>query len=286
MSSKKHHRQIKLVILLGGLLFIWWSIPTLAKIFLNDSFFEFQAPTWTIASHLKDLQSYWNFKSHSRTQLIETGRDLARLNAAYEISLQKMRTLEEELARLEALLQLPPIPDYRYEVARVCRRDLSAWWQQVLIRKGKKHGIREGAAVVFAGGVAGRVSRVYAYTSLVELISSPNFRISAHLEGDHRPITYQGHINAAFSNPYGEAREIPPDIRISSPQEGLTRIVSSSLGGTFPEGLTIGYIKQLEPGTDGIFQRGSVNLDPRLLSLTEVAVLIPLEPESELTDAL
>tara|TARA_B100001248_G_scaffold262589_1_gene259756 strand:- start:57766 stop:58620 length:855 start_codon:yes stop_codon:yes gene_type:complete len=284
VSSKKHHRQIKLFILLGGLLWAWWSLPVLAKVFLNDSFFEFQAPTWTVASHLKDLQSYWNLKSRSRTELIETGRDLARLNAAYEISLQKARTLEDELTRLEALLKLPPIPEYRYEVARVCRRDLSAWWQQILVRKGKKHGIREGAPVVFAGGIVGRVHRVYTYTSLVELVSSPNFRISAHLEGDHRPVTYQGSINPTFSSPRGEAREIPPDIKDA--QEEAIRIVSSSLGGTFPEGLTIGYVQQLEPGTDGIFQRTAVNLDQRLLSLTEVAILIPLETEEELTDAI
>ena len=50
------------------------------------------------------------------------------------------------------------------------------------------------------------------------------------------------------------------------------------LGGTFPPGLTIGRVSWLEPGSTGIFKTGTVELDSRLLSLYEVAVLIPLDP--------
>jgi rod shape-determining protein MreC len=43
--------------------------------------------------------------------------------------------------------------------------------------------------------------------------------------------------------------------------------------------LTIGSITQLEPSTDGMFKLGDVTLDQRLNSLTEVTVLVPLNPE-------
>ena len=47
----------------------------------------------------------------------------------------------------------------------------------------------------------------------------------------------------------------------------------------FPPGLTIGYITRLETSTDGLFKSGEVALDPRLSELTEVTVLVPLNPE-------
>lgn len=53
------------------------------------------------------------------------------------------------------------------------------------------------------------------------------------------------------------------------------RLVSSRLGGIFPDGLTIGLVRELKTGQDGLFQAGEVALDKRLLELREVAILIP-----------
>ena len=57
------------------------------------------------------------------------------------------------------------------------------------------------------------------------------------------------------------------------------RLVTSGFGGVFPPGLTIGLITHLEPSSDGLFKTGDVKLDERLGSLTEVTVLVPLNPE-------
>jgi len=43
----------------------------------------------------------------------------------------------------------------------------------------------------------------------------------------------------------------------------------------------IGTIDRLELGSTGIFQVGTVRLDQRLLTLHEVSVLIPLNPDSD-----
>ncbi len=279
MLRKRFFTSRPLVALLA-LLVVWWLLlPTLGS-FLKLTFFEFQAPLWTVPSYVKDLGEYWMLTKHSPVDLVEAGRDLARLNAAYELKLQEYSTLSDELQRLESILSLSSNARFRYEIARVSRRDQSSWWQQIIIRKGRLHGIREGAAVVYGGGVAGRVREVYQYSAVIELISSATFRIAAHLEGDMRPATYRGGRNLSFHPAIGSVTNVQSDILIAS--DAPLRLVTSRLGGVFPDGLTIGWVDYLDPGSDGLFQSGQVRLDTRLLELREVAVLIPLEEERKL----
>ena len=271
--------KFKPLVALGLFLVAWWIVPTLSKSFLpflRVSFTEFQAPAWIVTSYLDDLEEFWARRSHSKIELIEAGQTLARQKAFYQLLDQRNNTLETEVMRLETILNMPSRREFRYEVARVIRRDLSAWWQQIVIRKGDDYGITEGAAVIFAGGVVGRVIEVNAFTSRVELITSPNFRMAASFEGDDRPVVFQGVPQSGFGAPTGGVRDAPQDL-VANTHEPL-QLISTRLGGTFPPGLIIGKVGWLEPGSSGIFQAGEVQLDERLLSLHEVSVLIPLTP--------
>ncbi|MDP0500801.1 MAG: rod shape-determining protein MreC [Verrucomicrobiota bacterium JB022] len=270
---------LQALVLVGGLVAVWWLLPLGIKAFLRVTFWEFQAPSYYATSQLHDLQDYWAARVKSKNDLIEANIDLARLNAAYSLRNQAAEATAEELRRIEELLDLPPLPRHRYEVARVVRRDMNAWWQRIIIRKGSMHGLEVGQAVVFRGGVVGRVSEVYTYTAAVELVTSREFRVAAHFEGDPRPVQFQGGLNATFHAPTGEVSTVPPDKGVSLGQP-LT-LVSSRLGGVFPDGLKIGDVYQLDPGADGLFQSGLVRLPDELQSLEEVAVLIPLQPSEE-----
>jgi rod shape-determining protein MreC len=267
--------QAKSLLLVILLLLLWWFTPAFFKRWTSVAFQEFQAPAWTALSYVRDLRSYWTARSHSKGELIEVGVDLARLNAAYAIRNQQSDNLESEIRRLEEFFDLPSFPEYRYEVARVIQRDLTAWWQSLVIRKGINNGIEAGQAVVFSGGVVGRVSKVGAYTATVELISSPRFRTAAHFEEDSRPVEFRGGINPGLQPASGNVSTVPAEIIASL--KNPARLTSSSLGGVFPDGLTLGWVYMLEPSPDGLFQSGKVMLDPRLQGLREVAVMIPLE---------
>ncbi len=254
----------------------WLLIPTALKSFARASFFELTAPVTVAADYARVLKEYWSLRLHSKDELIQAGRDLARLNASYELAVQQNAALQEEIARLEALFRLPSFSDYRYEHARVARRDFSGWWQRIVIRKGKNFGIPLGAPVVFSGGVVGRVTEVHASTAVVELISSPNVRLAGVVEGDTRPLSFQGGVNPTFAPPSGVVEFVPLDVLAtpSSPK----RLVTSGFGGVFPPGLLLGHIVRADLGSDGLFKSGEVKLDERLGSLTEVTVLVPLTP--------
>lgn len=268
--------KYKPLVALGVFLLAWWMVPVGVKAYLKAGFTEFQAPAWVANSYLEDLEGFWARRMHSKRELEIAGQEIARAKSYYQFNAQRAETLQAEISRLESLLDLPSRREYRYEVARVIRRDLNAWWQHLILRKGRDHAIPKGAAVVFAGGVVGRVVEVNAFTSRVELITSPNFRMAAQFEGDPRPVVYEGLPQSGFGDPVGRVSDAPQDL-VASTREPL-RLVSTHLGGTFPPGLAIGQVPWLEPGVTGIFQTGQVVLDPDLLSLHEVAVLIPLNP--------
>jgi rod shape-determining protein MreC len=274
--SRKRLDQTKPFLTLAIALAVWLAVPAGLRGFLRASFFEFQAPLEFAASHVRDLQSYWGLRLHSEAELIEAGRDQGRLIAGYEKTAHENVTLRAEVARLEDLNRLPPRPGFRAEPARVVRRELSAWWQEIVIRKGRIHGLVEHAPVIFAGGLVGRVREVRAYESVVELISSPSFRLAGTVEGDDRPITYLGGVNAAFAQPRGLIEYVPLDVSANSSAPRL--LVTSGLGGTYPPGLVIGRITRIEASSDGVYSSGEVQLDARLNSLSEVTVLVPADP--------
>lgn len=255
----------------------WLLVPVAVKTFTRATFFELQAPLSVAASYARDLQDYWTLRLHSNSELIEAGRDLARLNASYEESVQQNLSLQAEIARLEELLKLPAYANYRSEHVRVVRRDFSGWWQRLVIRKGRNFGIPVGAPVIFAGGVVGRVAEVSAYTSTVELISDPSVRLAAVVEGENQPISFQGGVNTSFDAPKGVIEFVPLSVYASPTMP--KRLVTSGLGGVFPPGLNLGTIIKVEPSLDGLYKTGEVQLDPRLSALTEVTVLVPLNEQ-------
>ncbi len=269
--AKDRNHQYKPLITIGIVLVLWIVLPPIFKQFGQGFFYELQAPAWIAGSFSRDVQDFWTFRMKSKKKLIEENLDMARLNASYEYQLQERETLRAQIDRFESLFQLPSLPDYKAEVSRIARRDINAWWQQITVRKGSNFGIPEGAPVVFSRGVVGKVRSVHLTTSVIDLISSPNMRLAAVFEGDERPVLYQGVISGPFTKPSGSVSNVPTDIQISG--DYPRRLITSGLGGVFPAGLTIGWVRSLEASSDGLFQSGKVELDPDLTLLREVAIL-------------
>ena len=253
--------------------------PQAVRNFAQRMFGEFRAPIDSIPSHLSDLEKYWSLHSNSKRALIEAGRDLARLNASYELKLLENGILKERLERYEKILQMPSYEKFKSEIARVIRRDINAWWQYLTIRKGSSDGIRKGYAVIYSGGVVGRVVRVESNTAQVELVGSSKFRMAAHVLGDERPVIYQGLGSLALRGASGEVTDVPADL-YASPAKPL-KLVTSALAGSFPEGIPIGDVVSLKLDSDGIFKTGQVRLSGDISNIREVTVLIPV---SELSD--
>jgi rod shape-determining protein MreC len=273
VSTKSRLDKSRPFLVLGIVVLAWLLLPAAVKRFARAGFYEFQAPFDALASRAGDLREFWALKTRPANELIAAGRELARLNASYEYRLQRDADLRTEIARLEELLRLPAEPGFRAEPARVIGRDFATWWSRLTIGKGRAHGLKPGSPVVFSGGLAGRVAEVHARSSTVELLTSPDIRVSVLIEGGGRPFAFQGSAN----NPGfgvladgGVAEFVPP-----AADAGQRRIVTSGLGGVYPKNLEVGRLVRVEASADGLFLTGAVRVNPALAGLREVTVLVP-----------
>jgi rod shape-determining protein MreC len=265
--------KISPLVVLGLLLIAWWFLPVFFKSLLSSGLHEFQAPAWTTSSYVNDIQDYWALYGRSKGELIERHVEMSRRLAQLELERTELERLRADMARIETLLDITPLENYRYEVARVVRRRQSTWWQQLVIRKGSLHGIEVNDPVVFAEGLLGKVIQVGMYTSTVELITSPGFRFSVSLVDDPRILEYMAVVNPFPGNPVAEIRLIDPDVPANPLRPHV--VITSGLGGVFPRGIPVGEIIEMKRGGDGLYQHGIIQLPSSLNSVMEVAVLIP-----------
>lgn len=273
-SAKRTIGSLKPLAILGALVFLWWLLPIVFQSGIRELSKQIQAPFWGTLTALEDLQLYWMLKTTSKDDLIKSLRDLLHTNNALQLELQKQTHYRAEVERLEALLMLPALNDFEYRVARVYRRDLTSWWDRFYINIGESEGVKNGMGVVDQEGIVGKIVETDAHRSVVELTSSPNFRIAARLENDYRPVTYQGSSQGAFNAPFGLGMHIPTDFQTNELRP--LKLLSSHLGGDFPDGLLIGTLVQLDSDGNGLFQTAKIKLPKDLHTLQEVAVLIPI----------
>lgn len=261
------------------ILIAWWIIPPLIKNNVKQTVLQLQAPLWTGVRVFHDLSLYWGLKSETKDTLITILRDLARENAALKLKIQTLSLAETQNQQLVTWLNLPKSLAFEYRLAPVYNRHLTTWWDRLTIGLGENDGIFTGMGVVCATGVVGKIINVTPHTATVELITSPLFRTVATFENDPRPVIYQGTLNLPLQNPIGLLYKAPTDIHVID--HTPIRLVSSSLGGIFPEGLTLGYVTEFKQESDGLFQYATVHIPKTLLQLSEVAVLVPKTQNNE-----
>jgi rod shape-determining protein MreC len=283
LAKNKQRPNVKPFFFLGIFLVAWLLIPTAWKIIFKSAFDEFHAPIWEATSRIRDLSHYWGHVSDSKNTLIEKGRDHQRIlsDAYLQISrkedlqreLENLRNLKKEITNLEKTLNITPALSVSPELARVTHRTITGWSQYFVINKGENFKINQGAGVISAVGVVGKIEKINYRSSMVQLLTNQEFRIVANIKGDERPITYRGAGVSFGRQNLGFIMDIPQDVSIG--RDGFLEIVSSSLGGSFPQNLSIGKVFELEPSVDGLFQSAQVILSPDLNIIKEVTVLNP-----------
>lgn len=99
------------------------------------------------------------------------------------VELARLQAAEKRLNQLEKYLELPVSAQWRVIHTTVTARDPLAWDTAFRIGKGKKHGVRKGAAVVSNGAVVGVVTDVSQYSSRVRTLLAADSRLGVKMAG-------------------------------------------------------------------------------------------------------
>jgi rod shape-determining protein MreC len=252
---------------------ICWLIPTEIKYGTMVAFERIQAPIYASVAALEDLEAGIGAKIISRSELVNLCRDLVRQNLFLRAT---MLNSTGQPVDSNHDIETGNIGNFMPRPARVIRRDITAWMNELTIDIGAQHGITAGMGVISKNCVVGRVKSVSQKTSTVELLTSPQFRIAVHATGDpmNHPIIFSGNERSVSGKAIGVATNIP-----SSVCQGNVEVVlvTSELSGIFPKNIVVGTVTVTDPAEEYYFS-ADVTLDDELLSkLYEVAVLVNIE---------
>ncbi|XAW89767.1 rod shape-determining protein MreC [Vibrio sp. CDRSL-10 TSBA] len=178
---------------------------------------------------------------NTRQQLMESNRTLKQDVLTLKSDLILLDQYREENQRLRKLLGSTFVRDEKKVVTEVMAVDTSPYRHQVVIDKGRVDGVYEGQPVINEKGIVGQVTFVAAHNSRVLLLIDPNNAIPVqNIRNDIRVI--------ASGN--GQSDEIQLEhIATSTDIEVGDMLVTSGLGGVYPEGYPVAYVSQVDKDT-------------------------------------
>ncbi len=176
--------------------------------------------------------------------------------------LQVFRELEAENARLRGLVGFAERTLYTLVPARVVARDPSPQYRSVIVNGGRAQGVEMYMPVVGERGAAGKVVQVLDGMSMVQLLRDPSSRTSVMVSRSRTVGILQTENGRDFF------------VRLRSHEDvrGQDTIVTSGLGGIFPKGLSVGFVKKIDDGNP-LFKRAYIDFSIDFDKLEEVFVV-------------
>jgi rod shape-determining protein MreC len=178
------------------------------------------------------LRSYSTLKEENKklreTQFIDQAR------------LLKFETLEKENIRLRALLENSFNLGEQVLVAELLSVNIASPYENiVVVNKGTRFGVHIQQPVVDANGIVGQVFRALPYSSEIMLITDPNHAIPVQ-------VNRNGLLTIAVGSGELNRLNLPflPDNADIRPGDLL---ITSGLGGTFPQGYPVAVIDKFTP---------------------------------------
>jgi rod shape-determining protein MreC len=177
--------------------------------------------------------------------------------------LQSLEELEEENSRLRELLNFSKRQKEVVSFARVISPLPDRYSGIVLINRGGVDGITKDMVVTTVNGLVGKVIEVMPRYSKVLLITDVNFSVSVKVKG-----TDLNGIVSGRGDRFCVLKYISKDETI---QKGEL-LVTSGIDGVFPEGIPVGYIKDIYEG-DNLFYLITVRPIVNIARIKEVILL-------------
>lgn len=227
------------------------------------------APVQYLAVLPEEVLDRLVYLSTTRTTLREENKALKQELQELQMAVQRLNFLENENHRLRQLLDSNVREASRRMAAEVVAVATDPFSHQVVINKGSANGVYEGQPVLDNRGIVGQILSVGRGTARVLLISDQSHAMSLRAERNDIRVLARG---------TGDLQRLELlFIPHSSELEIGDKLMSSGLGGVFPEGYPVAEI--IEFDRDERLQYARVVAQP-FAQLDRIRTLLLLWPNS------
>ena len=192
--------------------------------------------------------SYSSSYIQDRQKLLDLQKEREREFQDAVVKNRRYDTLARENSELrQALALVQRSPHLTLVTAELSALVFVPGRNEILINRGKSHGVLDGMAVLDSTGVYGQVVESLPSTSRVILITDRRLAVPVLVErsGTHAVITGVGNSSELVL----EHAEVTADI------EDGDLLVASGLGGVYPRGYPVGVVTSIEPEASGVEMR-------------------------------
>ncbi len=215
-----------------------------------------------VADFVDGLVNAGDLKGENRRLRDENGRLQGEVLQSADA--QRQLTALLDLNKLEVVKDIPRV------AARVVNTAPSNVQLTVEIDRGTDNGVATGMPVVAGSGLVGRVASASGTRSVVRLITDPEMNVSARLAPSGVLTSVKGNGAGALLR----AQEIKPDELVSENEA----VVTSAIGGNYPDSIPIGRVVRAEAVAGVSYQRVEVEPVTDFARLEFVSVLVRRGP--------
>src|SRR5204862_4544484 len=183
----------------------------------------------------------------SQSQLSAENIGLRTQLAEAKLAAQRLEAAAADGARLKQLMGAAERLPGKAAPAEILYSGRDPFARRVLIDKGTRDGVRPGSPVVDESGVVGQVTRVHALLAEVTLLTDKDQAIPVQVARNGlRAVAFGGGTSGLL-----ELRFMPANAEI---QNG-DRLVTSGIDGTYPAGLPVATVVDIERDAEHTFAR-------------------------------
>ena len=207
--------------------------------------------------------------------LDEENRNLRTENVRLQTEIRQMDYLRTENDRYREMLAFRDQQSFRLLACRVIERDVSNWWNSVLVDRGWNDdpNLAQDQPVVTPRGVVGKTGTVGRSTTRVMLISDENCKVSVLTESAGARGILLGDTPLNGGSPLCRMTFVTRESKFSVGE----RVLTTGLGGTFPPNLLVGTVIEAPSLTSeknsGLYREGKVAPAAELNDLREMFIL-------------
>ena len=182
----------------------------------------------------------------------------------------RLRESESQRLLLAQLLKLARSnPEYSYLAAQVIGRDVSPYLQYVLVDRGRADGLLPDMPVLAADGLVGIVTEATASAAKVLLITDPTLVVNVRVQRSRVEGQLRGSGPGLLRLDF-----LPMEAQL----EAGDQLVTSGIGGKFPQNLQAGTITSVRRRDYDVFQEADVQSAINFSNLELVLIITNFTP--------